>query len=546
MAECSRCGEALEPGSRFCGNCGLEVEAPGPDTTPPAGAFAGDPVGRQSYLKTGWRLFKKYPGGFIGFTALTLVIQMGLGALPKVGWLVVFINYPLMFGLAVVSAGLLQGRAGRFGDFFQGFRWFATLLLLGLVSQAMIILGLVALVVPGVYLMVGYALAPWFVLDRRVGFWEAMEMSRKQVQPHWFEFGGLVLKIILLNLLGALALGVGLLVTIPVSWCALSAAFGARVGFAAGPQPATGEAAPGAAGRRDWAPAVILTVFLVALGAAGLYVWTLAPWAGPSKAVTGPTKTVTPGSASLKARIYLEIGNMASNDQQRLTLYSKAIEIDPNYATAYNNRASVHYDRNEYGLALHDYNKAIALRPDYVMALNNRGMIYLIRNDYTRALQDFNKAIESQPDYVYAYNNRGIVYFRENHDDQAIIEFSKAIKIDPHYYYSYNNRGNAYYRQKKYGAAIIDYTHAIRIKPDFSFAYGNRGYAYFAQGDDKRALADYDKALALDPEYAMGYYRRALLYKKTGAYGKARADYDRAAALQPRWLDAAFPLPEGK
>lgn len=30
MAACSRCGEELEAGSLFCGNCGLHVEASGP------------------------------------------------------------------------------------------------------------------------------------------------------------------------------------------------------------------------------------------------------------------------------------------------------------------------------------------------------------------------------------------------------------------------------------------------------------------------------------------------------------------------------------
>jgi tetratricopeptide (TPR) repeat protein len=433
----------------------------------------------------------------------------------------------------------------------------------------MIILGLLALVVPGVYLMVGYVLAPWFVFDRRVSFWEAMELSRRTVQPHWFKFGGLVLMILLLNLLGALALGVGLLVTIPVSWCALTAAYAARVGFAAGPQPerleapagqepaaasgqdeqpqpGTGVAEQGLAGRRDWAPALILTGFLVVLTAAGIYFWKVTPPAAPPKPVAGPTQTVKPAAAPLMARIYLERGNAAKDDQQRIRFYSKALEIDPHYATAYNNRGSVHYDRNEFGLALNDYNKAIALRPDYATALNNRGMIYLIKKDYERALNDFDKAIESQPDYVYPYNNRGMVHYRKNDDNQAIIDFSKAIKVKPTYYYSYNNRGNVYYRQKNYKAAINDYTQAISLKPDFSFAYCNRGYVYFAQEDYKKALTDYDRALALKPDYDKAYYRRAILYKKTGAYDKARADYDRAAALNPRWLDAAFPLPEGK
>ena len=228
MAACPRCGEELEPGSLFCGNCGFKVEAPGAapgESPPPAVPGAGKPPG--GYLKAGWHLFNQYPGGFIGFTALTLLIQFGLGSLPKVGWLVILIQYPLMFGFAAVGARLKQGQSTNFSDFFEGFRNFLTLLLLGLVTQILIILGLVLLIVPGVYLMVGYILAPWFVLDRKVDFWEAMELSRRTVQHHWFHFFGLVLLIILINLLGTLAVGLGLLVTIPVSWCAITALHGA-------------------------------------------------------------------------------------------------------------------------------------------------------------------------------------------------------------------------------------------------------------------------------------------------------------------------------
>ena len=570
MAACPRCGEELEPGSLFCGNCGFKVEAPGAapgESPPPAVPGAGKPPG--GYLKAGWHLFKQYPGGFIGFTALTLLIQFGLGSLPKVGWLVIFIQYPLMFGFAAVGARLKQGQSTNFSDFFEGFRNFLTLLLLGLVTQILIILGLVLLIVPGVYLMVGYILAPWFVLDRKVDFWEAMELSRRTVQHHWFHFFGLVLLIILINLLGTLAVGLGLLVTIPVSWCAITAAYAATVGFQAEAQPPTaaaevapetatpaGEGAPppppagvaeqSLARKYDWPPVLILTAFIVVVAAAGIYFWKFAPSSGPQKPGGGPTETSRRPAHRLTARDYFNKGNDAEDPREKISFYGKAIELDPNYAPAYNNRGNVYYNMDEYGLALKDYNKAIAIRPDYATAYNNRGMVYFVRREYEKALTDFNKAIELMPGFALAYNNRGMIYYKKNDNDQAMINFNKAIKLNPDYFYSYNNRGNVYFRQKNYDAAIKDFTKAISLNPDFSFAYCNRGNAYFYKEDYDKALTDYNKALAIQPENADAYYRRAILYKKTGVYGKARADYDKAASLDPRLLDAPFPLPEGK
>ncbi len=568
MAACSRCGEELEAGSRFCGNCGQEVEASGPapaNSLPPA-APGGDQPPRESYLKTGWHLFRQYPGGFIGFTALVLVIQAGLGCLPKVGWLVLFIQYPLMFGFVAASARLIQGEGPHFGDFFQGFKFLLTLILLAVVSQIFIVLGLLLLVVPGVYLTVGFFLAPWFVLDRKVGFWEAMQLSRRMVQPHWFELFGLFLLIILINLLGVLALGVGLLVTIPVSWCALTAFYANRVGFHPEPdavrvEDPAGQAAAGApgqdaipqlmagvaerrlTGKYDWAPVLTLIGFIVVLAAAGIYFWKFSPASPPKEATGRLTETSGKPASRMTARGYLKKGNETKDPREKILFYSKAIALDPNYAEAYNKRGNAYYARKEYELALKDFSKAIGMRHDYADAYNNRAKLYFHNKDYEKSLRDLDNVIELDPKQFYPYYNRGRIYYAKNKNDQAIINFDKAIEINNKYVYSYISRGNVYFRQKNYEAAINDYTKAIALKPKLSSPYYNRGYAYSLKEDYDKALMDYDKAIDIKPDYANAYYRRAILYKKTGAYDKARADYEKATSLNPRWLDAPFPLP---
>ncbi len=536
MAVCPHCGEALEPGSLFCGNCGFKVEAPGAapgGSPPPYVPGSGKPPG--GYLRGGWHLFKQYPGGFIGFAALTLLIQLGLGSLPKVGWIVNFIDYPLLFGFAAVSVRLRQGQPPIFSDFFEGFKNFVTLLLLGLLTKVLVIIGLVVLIVPGIYLAVGYILAPWFVLDRKVDFWEAMELSRRTVQRHWFHFFGLVLLLLLINLLGALLLFFGLLVTIPLSWCALTAAYASVVGFQAeaqpgaatplaavpvGPEPATpsGETPPplpaaGVAERSlarkyDWTPVLILAGFILVITAAGVYFWKFAP---PSEPEGGPTETTRKPPGALTAEQYFNKGNSAKYPKDKIVFYTKAIERDPKFVEAYNNRGNAYCDIEQYDLALKDYHKAISLNPDYVIAYHNRAILYFDRADYEKALIDMNK----------------------------------VIKLEPNDANSYNYRGNIYFRQNNYESAIKDYTKAIKLKSDFAAAYANRGNAYLHQDDYEKALGDLNQAVNLKPDFVNAYYYRALLYKKIGAYDKARADYDKAATLDPRLLDAAFPLPEG-
>jgi len=73
--------------------------------------------------------------------------------------------------------------------------------------------------------MVSYMFAPRFILDRRLDFWEAMEMSRHTVNPLWFNLFACILLLTLFNPAGALRLGLGLLISVPFTFCALTTAY---------------------------------------------------------------------------------------------------------------------------------------------------------------------------------------------------------------------------------------------------------------------------------------------------------------------------------
>jgi len=48
----------------------------------------------------------------------------------------------------------------------------------------------------------------------------------------------------------------------------------------------------------------------------------------------------------------------------------------------------------KYDLALSDYSKAIDINPNYAVAYLGRGLLYLLQQKYELALADWNKAIE--------------------------------------------------------------------------------------------------------------------------------------------------------
>jgi len=223
MPYCPECGHQLTGSEPNCPGCGQPTPPPLLEPAPPRTPES-LPLG--DYFKTGWGLFKQYPGGFVGFCLINLLIQGVLNSLSYVGAVAsVAVTSPLFMGNFIVSAKLLQGQTPEFRDFFAGFRYFLPLLLLSLIAGLFIGIGTLLLIIPGIYLAVAYLFASYLVVDRRLDFWPAMELSRRTVNPRWFGFFAFMLLLVLLNLAGAVLLGVGLLVTIPVSFCAVTVAY---------------------------------------------------------------------------------------------------------------------------------------------------------------------------------------------------------------------------------------------------------------------------------------------------------------------------------
>jgi len=213
--------------------------------------------------------------------------------------------------------------------------------------------------------------------------------------------------------------------------------------------------------------------------------------------------------------------------------YTKAIRIDPKFASAYSNRGSAYGMKGEYDKAIADYTKAMELNSFIQYLYNNRGVAYLDKGDYDRALADFNQQIKIDPKLAEAYSNRGIVYWRKDDLDKAITDFNQALRLDPNLAEAYTNRGNVYNTKDDYDKAIADYTQAIRLDPNLSEAYNNRGTVYYAKGDYDKAIADYTRAIQLNPNFAKTYGLRGMAYYQKKDLDRTIADFEIALRLNP-------------
>lgn len=186
----------------------------------------------EQYLSQGWDLFRKAPMQLILYTLIVLGISVLIGLIPIVGTIGgVVIGPALMAGYYVGIKKLDDTDAVEIGDFFKAFDYLLQLFLYGLVSGLLISLAFVLLVLPGIWLGIALTFGSALIVFAKFEFWDAIKSSVKIVNKKWFSFFGLIIVLGLINLVGALFLGLGLFITIPFTYGVIYACYKDIVGF---------------------------------------------------------------------------------------------------------------------------------------------------------------------------------------------------------------------------------------------------------------------------------------------------------------------------
>lgn len=180
----------------------------------------------------GWETFKKRPWFFIGAVLIVVVLSALLSALTDdrpqgamsilAALAALIINVFIEMGLVSFALkGEHDATKLTYMDLWHSnsfWYYVAAKILTGII----VVIGLVLLIVPGVIAALALIFATYLIIDRNMGPIEAMKESVRITKGHRWQLFLLALALLVLNILGALALMIGLLVTIPVSLFALA------------------------------------------------------------------------------------------------------------------------------------------------------------------------------------------------------------------------------------------------------------------------------------------------------------------------------------
>ncbi len=178
-----------------------------------------------------WKRFKERPFFLMGVFVLSAVLlsisgyfaeRSGTGSAVLATNIIDFVlSIVLSMGVTQITLRIHDGVDTHYPDLFEPLALFWKYLAVTVLTGVIVLIGLLLFIIPGIIAALAISFAPYLVIDKKMGPIEALHESIRITHGHrWnlFVFSVLLLAV---NVLGALFLGLGLLITVPVSALAL-------------------------------------------------------------------------------------------------------------------------------------------------------------------------------------------------------------------------------------------------------------------------------------------------------------------------------------
>ncbi|PKM99278.1 MAG: hypothetical protein CVU78_07170 [Elusimicrobia bacterium HGW-Elusimicrobia-2] len=203
---------------------------------------------KKDAITFGWETVTGNLGFFIGvlfiLLAAAILPQILAGVFAKAGILVLIIalagavlQVELRMGVVKSLIAFADGKKPVIGDLFSCFdKRIVTLFVAGILYSLMIFIGTLLLIVPGIILGIQFMFFAYFIVDKNAGIMESLRKSSELTSGSKTNIFLLALLLWLINAAGALCLGIGLIITIPLSMAAVAYVYRKLEGGSAAPQ----------------------------------------------------------------------------------------------------------------------------------------------------------------------------------------------------------------------------------------------------------------------------------------------------------------------
>lgn len=181
---------------------------------------------------------------------------------------------------------------------------------------------------------------------------------------------------------------------------------------------------------------------------------------------------------------------MLENYQEMADNAQLAIDRAPENMQAYFLKGKAMQGLSNDDEAVQLFTKAIELQGDFAEALLLRGQIYLRQAKLADAMADAEAAIASGKEVESGLLLRGSVKEVENKPEEAEADYRQVLELDPFNQQAYTYIGKLYLKNERYADAVSMMDDAIEMSPVFAQAYELRAEAKKLMGDVEGATKD--------------------------------------------------------
>jgi Flp pilus assembly protein TadD len=178
--------------------------------------------------------------------------------------------------------------------------------------------------------------------------------------------------------------------------------------------------------------------------------------------------------------------------------FRKSLEVEPK-SEIYSDLGFVLYQMGEREEAVASYEKAIELDPDCASAHVNLAVASLTEEKLEQAALHYREALRVKPN-AQTHNGLGFVLAKQGRVDEAVEQFREAIAADPEYTASYNNLAATLVQQGKLKDALPYYRTSLAEKPS-AVIHNELGLVLTRLGRTDEAIKEFRKALGMDRGY---------------------------------------------
>jgi len=255
-----------------------------------------------------------------------------------------------------------------------------------------------------------------------------------------------------------------------------------------------------------------------------------------------PTKNMEAHDLFLRGREAL-LGIQSTKDTFEFAIrcFTKAIELDPNYAEpyiglahAYNrdfqNKWSGRADSKE--LSAHFSKLALEKGPDLPYAHYMAGLVKFWERDLAGTAEEMEKALALNPNFVLALGMRGVGKIYDGTPVDAISDLKRALRLDPlmgHQYWHFI--GSAYLVAGQYAKAVEAFRERIRLAPGTDLSRGLLVSSLGNLGDTDEARRVWGELKQANPNYSFAEHLARLPFRNSSDADRIKEGFAKAGLL---------------